>query len=629
MWRKYILLFVIIGSTTWVHAQSLNDIKSKPHLYLYGEGSGTTEKEADANALAVLMSSISVSVIMDDTLAVADVNGISEEKFQSSIKTFSFGTLPNVQRRVLSEEPNASVIRFIKTSDIRQMYLDRETKIIDYINTAKKLEKQLQIDDAIRYYYWAYLLSSVHPQVILHNFDDEVLGCATYLPMKIKSMFSDLKSEVIESETEGNSIVTRVRFTYNGHDVSSLTFKYFNGESYVGPTKVKDGIGELDMLALPSEGKINTTYEYRFLSESENSSDAELRNLYSVIELPFIEATSEIAVKVNKRKQNIEHDTKAKEPERKIDAVDYVTPEQIVTKCLIELDVVEETTPYQESLLEVESAIKNQNPALAYNCFTPEGYKMFSDLLTNTGKVSLSGESNYSFLRTQSCILARSCGVKIKFANGASFIENLTFRFSPDSHKIESLAFALTKKAEDDIFNAAAKWSEISRYHILNFLEDYQTAYALKRADYLEQVFSDNAIIITGTVLSEKKNNNALTDGINISNVFNNEEVRYTRLNKREYLARLNKQFKEREYIHLTFEENLTRIVNTNGALPDGAAFAIQIHQKYSSPIYSDDGYLTLLLNMQGLYPIIEVRLWEPDQNRRENIDTFIGRFDF
>ncbi len=630
MWRKQCLVFITITmSIAWVHAQSLKDIKSKPDVYLYGEGTGTTVKEADNNALADLVSSISTNIAVIDTLLSSDVNGVSEEEFKSSIQTFSIATLPNVLRKVLADEPNAVVLRYMKVSDLQQMYIDRETKIIDYIKSAQKLERQIQIDDAIRYYSWAYILASVHPTVILHTFDGEVLGCATYLPMKIKSMLSQLKGEVKESEEYGNSIVTRAQFTYNGHNVSSLTFKYFNGESYAGPAKVRDGIGELDMLQLPEDGKIDISYEYKFRAEAENSSEAELRNLYAVVPLPIIEASATIPVKINKRKQRIEHDAKAELPELQTDAADYIAPERIVAKRRIDLDVVEDITPYQDTLYKVESAIKSHNPALAFNCFTPEGYRMFETLLTKTGKVTLSGESEYSFLKTTSCILARSCRVKIKFTNGASFIENLTFRFALDSNKIESVAFALTKKAEDDIFNAAARWSEISRYHILNFLEDYQTAYALKRKEYLEQIFSDGAIIITGTVLKPVEKSAVSEDGINISSVFNKEEVRYTQLNKRDYLKRLDAQFKEREYIHLTFEDNLTRIVNTNAALPDGAVFAIQIHQKYSSPVYSDDGYLTLLLNMQGVYPIIEVRLWEPNQSNRENIDRFIGRFDF
>lgn len=46
-------------------------------------------------------------------------------------------------------------------------------------------------------------------------------------------------------------------------------------------------------------------------------------------------------------------------------------------------------------------------------------------------------------------------------------------------------------------------WEEDSRICLIRFLEDYQTAYALKRLDYIESIFSDDAWIITGTVLKK------------------------------------------------------------------------------------------------------------------------------
>lgn len=161
----------------------------------------------------------------------------------------------------------------------------------------------------------------------------------------------------------------------------------------------------------------------------------------------------------------------------------------------------------------------------------------------------------------------------------------------------------------------------------MGFLEDYQTAYALKRLDYLKQIFSDNAIIITGTVL--KPTQGIFNQEGRSIEFGNNEKVQYRRLTKEEYLKRLSGHFKSREYIHLTFEDNITRIINTGGLLPDGAAFGIQIKQIYNSPSYADKGYLTLVLNMQGKQPVIEVRLWQPQKDEMIKLDEFLSKFTF
>ena len=217
--------------------------------------------------------------------------------------------------------------------------------------------------------------------------------------------------------------------------------------------------------------------------------------------------------------------------------------------------------------------------------------------------------------------------IKFKYPGGPSFTEKLVLRFDEQSKKIQSIAFALTEKAEDDIFKAAAKWPEVSRFIILQFMEDYQTAYFLKRLGYLEQIFSDDAIIITGSVI--KKADNTTNDGVllNLGSI-SNDQVKYTQHTKQQYIDRMRRHFKDRTYIHLTFEDNKTKVVNAP-RLPAGSAFAIQIRQLYTSPVYSDKGYLTLMLDTSGELPIIHVRFWEPEMDELTSIDDFMKIFKF
>ena len=84
-------------------------------------------------------------------------------------------------------------------------------------------------------------------------------------------------------------------------------------------------------------------------------------------------------------------------------------------------------------------------------------------------------------------------------------------------------------------------------------------------------------------------------------------------------MKNLEKSFKNNDYIHLTYEENMTRLINTNNNLPDDAVFGIQIKQIYNSSNYSDEGYLTLILDMQGKDPLITVRYWQPKKGDIED----------
>lgn len=620
------LVAIIIHSVAY--AQDVNQIKSDSR-YWSAEGIGTTIDEADRNALSRLARQISVSVSVKEQMdsqsrrtsdgAASYISSLSE-----SAKSFSFASLQNVEMIVLEPEPNAKVFRWVAKSEVDRMFEERKNKILDFVKTGKIAEQRLQIDDALRNYYWALMLAKVNRDAVYVDSNDEKMNCLTYLPLKIKSVISMVKANLVECVNSDNRYFAKMRFTYENRDVASMQLRYFDGQSFVGPLVVKDGIGEMDLITLPADGKLKMRYEYSFRKEAENL-DAELRAIFSEISAPPIEnALVEIPVKVNVKKNTMAVDEKRMKEET-ASVVAEVPAEPIRTKQRMELSTVSDNGEFANALQQVESAIKSGNPQSAYPHFTPEGYKLFETLLNKTGHLSLvGGKQNYEFVRANGQILARFCKVKIKFKNGKSFMENLVFRFNEESKKIQSVALALTQKAEEDIFNAASSWTEISRFTILQFMEDYQTAYSLKRLDYLEKIFSDEAIIITGTVLKTASSNQVESMPID----FGHEDVRFTRQNKQQYLSNLRRHFNEREYIHLTFEDNQTKVINAP-RIPRGTAFAIQINQLYNSPIYSDRGYLTLVLDASKDLPIIHVRLWQPEKSNMLTLDEFMNKFEF
>lgn len=624
-----IVLVLTFLCTFSLFAQDIQSIKSNS-MYWNAEGDGTTIEEAENDALSQIIRQISVFLSTSTQMAneseqKSDGRIESYSKQDNSIKSFSFASLQNVEKRVLAPEPNAKVFMWVAKSEVDRMFEERKNKILDFVKTGKIAEQRLQIDDAIRNYYWALMLAKVNRDAVYIDSDGEEMNSLTYLPLKIKSVISHIKADLEECVNSDNRYFAKMRFTYENRDVASVQLRYFDGQSFVGPLVVKDGIGEMDLVSLPADGKLKMRYEYVFRKEAENL-DTELRAVFSEVSaLPIDNALVEIPVKVDAKKNTMAIDEKRKkETTPSVDAVE-VPAEPIRTKQRMELTTVSNCGDYANVLQQVESAIKQGTPQSAYPHFTPEGYKLFETLLNKTGTISLVGEKqNYEFVQASGQVLARFCKVKIKFKNGKSFMENLVFRFDEGSKKIQSVALALSKKAEDDIFNAASSWTEISRFTILQFMEDYQTAYSLKRLDYLEKIFSDEAIIITGTVLKTASSNQV--EGMPID--FGQENILFTRQNKQQYLSNLRRHFNEREYIHLTFEDNQTKVINAP-RIPRGTAFAIQINQLYNSPVYSDRGYLTLVLDTSRELPIIHVRLWQPEKSNMLTLDEFMNKFEF
>ncbi len=605
---------------TGIYAQSVSEIKEN-HGFYWGEGSGVTTDEAEQKAVAQMSRSISVN-IFDGAERSDENNSVMQKNIQRSIST---ARLRNVQIRVLQDEPNAKVFCFMSKEEVQKMFKQREGRIKDLVDTGKKAEERLQIDDALRCYYWALLLAKTSVEPVKVQFADQEGLATSLLPIKIKSVLQLLDAEVIEGGIDGSNISARLKFTYNDKIVSSLQYNFNDGQGMVGPVHVKDGVGEVDLVSFPVDGKLHLNFETRFKNEVDPL-DTELMGLFVGGDLPTFNSFVDVAVKM--KGNNVKAGKQVRNEESISTNTTVIAPQPTRERKTIIIKNAANTTALSEAVLDVENAIKNQKPDMAFSRFTPEGYKLFEKLIRETGHVTLVGKSEYEFLEADKNYIGRSTRIKIKFKGGKAFVENLVYRFEKQNGKIESIAFALTKRAEDDIMNAAASWPEISRWAILNFMEDYQTAFALKRLDYISSIFSEDAIIITGTVLKKIDESDHIFDRNKVVDFDSKpKNVVYSKHTKSEYIQRLGDIFKERDYVHLTFENNVTKLIDLPSVVSHGAAFGIEIKQRYNSSTYSDEGYLTLAFDTRGEYPIIHVRLWQPDKTEMMSLQEFISKF--
>ena len=206
--------------------------------------------------------------------------------------------------------------------------------------------------------------------------------------------------------------------------------------------------------------------------------------------------------------------------------------------------------------------------------------------------------------------------MRFDFNNRVSFIRDVVFRIDPKAMLVESLAFRLTDIAESQILSKD-KWSNDAKLTLLDFLEDYQTAYALKRREYLNQIFSENALIIVGSVLKETKKSD---------NIQMREEVKikYDTLSKGQYITNLNRIFNNNEFVNLTFTNT---DFNTVNGIND--VIGVQVKQEDLSSTYGDTGFLFLMVDLRGAKPVIHVRTWQPKETPvDEKIDANSFVFD-
>lgn len=612
LFKRALTLTILAIFTMYSHAQSIDEIKKNSN-YIWGEGNGTTMSDAEGEALRQMSVQISVSVYNSSYDEESNDNSVQKAVLQS----VSSAKFTNVQMRVLEEEPNAKVFCFMPRSEVKKMFEKRANHIVNMVDAGKTAESRMMIDEALRNYYWALVLAKTTPEPVEIEFNDKKGEATSLLPIKIKSVLAMINASVDEIQDGKNLILG---FTYNGKPVSSLNFKYNDGQSIVGPIVARDGIGEASMASIPADGKLHLTYELRFRNEVDPT-DSDIAGAFNAGILPNINSSVAIAIKNNSKK-------KAAAPV--LASAEILAAQPTNDKRSIAMQNADNTDDLQQAVLAVEAAISSNNPKSAFNYFTPEGYTLFANLMAKNGKVTLVGKAqSHNFIIADGYIIGRATNIKRQFRNGKAFMEKLVYRFNPESRKIESVAFALTQRAENDIMNAAASWPEVSRWAILNFMEDYQTAFALKRTDYINSIFSDDALIITGTILKKLNNAERAFDRSKSLDLGGPKDIAYSQLSKTEYIDRLRKIFNTREYVHLQFEDNVTRMIDLpaiNG-INKGAAFGIEIKQRYESTGYSDDGYLTMVFDTRGKLPIIHVRLWQPDKNNMMLLQEFISRF--
>lgn len=146
------------------------------------------------------------------------------------------------------------------------------------------------------------------------------------------------------------------------------------------------------------------------------------------------------------------------------------------------------------------------------------------------------------------------------------------------------------------------------RMQILDYVEQFRTAYNQKDLAFLEQVFSDDALIITGKVVKSIPSD---------VNHFASSRVEFKKQTKQEYLHNLKNCFARNKYIQVKFDEIS---VMRHDKKPD--FYGVQLHQLYASSTYSDDGYLFLLWDFRNEdQPQIHVRTWQPkytDASRKQ-----------
>ena len=615
--RKYLILFVLCLLGTSVQAQKMTAKKwkelTKSDKYLFGQGIGKTQAEAETSAQNNLMSQICVSVSSQFSSVLAETtkgqSRTSEEKVQSIMKSYSSGTLNGAESWIEKTKPEFVVHYYIKKDEIQKMFKDRIEEAKGYAKQGMRSLEADNVQDALQCFSWAIALVRSCPDGHKVTIGYDNTPMITDLENKIKEIANNLKIVAVtreEDEEDSDILDLTLQVTYKGKPVNNLYLSYNyipatekDGDEFHSPkAPIDNGTG---ILEIPKDTKLK--YLNRVSLEYWDVSNANINpNLKDIVAYSDMPSSQLVPIDASKVKKQ----SKAQAPQFAASMVstaaqaEYEEVKAIRKNELPQSLTASDAKPYIKIMADIEKGIRGKKYDSLKKYFTDDCFDVFIKLM-HYGSGRIVGTPSISYTPFLDEIVCRSIPMEFTFKgrNGRRFIENVVFHIDKES-KVCEVAFGLEQAALDDINLKAGEAA--NHLFIINFLENYKTAYALKRLDYITSIFSDNALIITGSKVQETSQKELGTR--------NPAHIKYTTQTKGEYMNSLKKCFAANEYINIKFANNTVKTAGEGY----GELYGIQIKQDYFSSNYGDEGYLFLLVDLNDIKkPMIHVRSWQPD----------------
>lgn len=253
-----------------------------------------------------------------------------------------------------------------------------------------------------------------------------------------------------------------------------------------------------------------------------------------------------------------------------------------------------------------------KNVKLSKEKFTNEAVKEIGLIWKGSAMVFPSVNIMSRCLKTSHGYQVRGIPVDIEQADENEKRQELTIDFLGNG-KISNVAIAIDMNRYDQIM--AEKSSDIDyarRQVIIDFVENFRTAYNRKDIKLLNSVFSDKALIITGKVISEKPNSDV--DRLTLRN----NKVVYIKQTKQEYIQKLTSIFKLNKFVNVKFED-----IDVVQHPKYDDIYGVTLKQYWHTSHYSDEGYLFLMIDFRDANnPLIQVRTWQPYKNNVGQVIT-------
>ena len=178
--------------------------------------------------------------------------------------------------------------------------------------------------------------------------------------------------------------------------------------------------------------------------------------------------------------------------------------------------------------------------------------------------------------------------------------------------KIVDFNFTMGMNMYTEILKKGEELGDLDRrMQIIDWCEHFAKAYCDKNMKFMQTIFSDDAIIITGKMTMQR----VRTD----MGMKDQAKVKYVQQTKSQYLSNLSKVFASNNYVNVKFDDYT---VIRHGAKPN--YYGVTLRQKWHTARYSDEGTVFLIWDFTNEEaPRILVRTWQPTTEKAFKMGDF------
>ncbi len=296
---KHIILFLtaalVFGQTDLVRER---EIKSTGQ-YRWGEGVHADPTKAEDAAMRDLVQKIYVAVTTRTERDVTETDTEFHDTTRVQIGSYSALQLLGVDELRFQKDGSTRVVAFIDTADLTRSFELSKRKVRDMVALGQQAESECRIGDALRSYYWAYLLTHTYFGELSLDLGLGISSSAqTALAEKINRLATEISTQAEPCYREAGSVNALVYFYHSGEPVRNLNVKYYSGDGIDWET-VEDGRAWLSLNYEPERRHhpLSLSIEYAYPTEMYRR-NPEIENLFRIFQDKGFDCTLELELLV-------------------------------------------------------------------------------------------------------------------------------------------------------------------------------------------------------------------------------------------------------------------------------------------------------------------------------------------